>query len=632
MCGIYGTILGRDADGGVLTIQKTLHGLANLQYRGYDSAGIAFQPLPITLSTNTSIHKVVGDVSDLELLLASCYPDGTGATHLAISHTRWATNGKPSLMNAHPIHYGDESNSFVVVHNGIITNAGTLFEELRMLGFEPSTDTDTEVVPMLCSMLYRAHPCTSFRALLEKVCAMLEGSFAMLIISSNFPERMVACKKGSPLHVGVAASGKRIILSSDIVPLTRERDPLDIFTLRDGTIFEFSCSDLSEDGKVISTFGQRHEEVTHDGVSLSTSSLGIYESYLEKEICQQPQTLRASISRFIDADKQISFKGVDATAKSRIHQARYIVLIGCGTSLHACIACKDLFRKHCSDKLVFVESASSFCEESLPLTSSDVCIFVSQSGETADTIAALQLAKEKGAFCCAITNQANSTIALGADKSIYLGIGDEISVASTKAYTSQLCTMIMLVNFLSDMPTITINELMELPEALDACLPELDITIKNLARYVIDFHHVLIVGCACDLATCMEGALKIKEVPYIHAEAILAGELKHGPLALIDDNVLVLVVATSANVNNGKIMLAIDQLVAREAHVVVVTTEPLIHQFNVSRIIKTPRLSDRTLQRVIDIVPFQLLALHLAGLKNINIDRPRNLAKSVTVA
>ncbi len=610
MCGIYGTI-------GWSTIQQTLNGLANLQYRGYDSAGIAFQT---SLTFTNKIHKVVGTVPDLEQNILDCYTAPCDA-QLAISHTRWATNGKPSLLNAHPIDYGDDANSFIVVHNGIITNATTLIEELSALGFEPKTQTDTEVVPMLCSMLYRAHPCTSFRALLEKVCDMLEGSYAMLIISSVYPGKMIACKNGSPLHVGITHSENRIVLSSDIVPFMREEEQLEIFTFPDGTIFEFTCTELSQNSKTIKKRynGHKQNEIQKDGFLIS-ASLGNYSTYLEKEIHQQPKTLRASISRFV-SPSHIAFE--------RIRNARFIVLIGCGTSLNACIACKDLFRKHCCrEKLVFVESACSFCEENLPITSSDVCILVSQSGETADTIAALQLAQREGAFCFAITNQANSTIALTADASICLGIGDEISVASTKAYTSQLCTMIMLINCISNEPMIAIEELLELPDALEACMPELNRSIETLARYVINFHHVLIVGCASDLATCMEGALKIKEVSYIHAEAILAGELKHGPLALIDDSVLVFVVATSADVN-GKIMLAIDQLIARDANVVVVSTT---EKTALTQTIKVPRLGCNILQRVIDIVPFQLLALHLARLKNINIDRPRNLAKSVTVA
>lgn len=617
MCGIYGMIVESGVDGSS-TIRNTLHGLEKLQYRGYDSAGIAFQS---PTETNV-VHKVVGTVYDLKRLV----PSSGAMCHVAISHTRWATNGKPSLTNAHPITTGDQANTFAVVHNGIITNASTLRAELEMLGLRLSTQTDTEVVPMLCSMVYRAHPSVSFHALIEEVCAMLEGSYAMLIVSTRYPGKLIACKHESPLHIGIGTDLNYIAVSSDIVPLASDSNT-SIYTLPDGAIVEMDSCNLWE---AIQRIQQSYKHITNPDMPHASATLGKYGSFLEKEILQQPQTLRASIQRFLDDQKQISFGGLDALALQKLHVARYVVLIGCGTSLHACIACKDLFRRHCSNNLVFVESASSFCEEDLPLSASDVCILVSQSGETADTIAAMHLAKRKGATCFAITNQPNSTIALSADYSIYLGIGEEVSVASTKAYTSQLCTMIMFIQSLSETPAIKGNDLFELPEALEACLVDLNDRIETLAKYVINFHHLLVVGCAADLATCMEGALKIKEVPYIHAEAILAGELKHGPLALIDDNVLVIVVATSIDANNGKIKLAIDQLKARDAHVIVISTEQ--NAMHTKRVVCVPKLRCHMLQRIVDIVPFQLLALHLARIKDIDIDRPRNLAKSVTVA
>lgn len=612
MCGIFGIITNTTA------VRRTMEGLQKLQYRGYDSAGIAFQSSP----TTTTIHRVIGTVSDLAKDIS---PSMFALdSKLAISHTRWATNGRPTIENAHPI-VSDDLNAFIVVHNGIVTNARELRNKLSCNGIELSTQTDTEVVPKLCYLMHMQNPTVSFYDLVRDVCKELEGHYAILIISTHYPGKMIVCKNGSPLYIGVNEEKNDIIISSDIAAL----DELQVFAVDDGVVLEIDCHALGKGCREI----EKYEPVTH-AERCEFPKLGEFRCYMEKEIIEQPQTLRASISKHLLPDHTIHFPNIDVESLRKIEGARLIVLIGCGTSFHACIACKDIFRKLLSDKLVLVDSASSFCEDNIPLSSSDVCIFVSQSGETADTIAALRFAKTKDAFCCTITNHPSSTLAMIADVSVDLGVGEEVSVASTKAYTSQLCVIIMFVHFFAHRYPSSIcgERFYELPIALNACMQGLNKNVEELAKYVINFPHILIIGCSSDLATCMEGALKIKEVSYIHAEAILAGELKHGPLALIDHNVLVIVIATSAEPNKGKISIAIEQLAARDANVVVITNDKNPPMMDVARVIKVPRLKCKYLQRVIDVVPLQLLALHLAVLKDINIDRPRNLAKSVTVA
>ena len=612
MCGIFGIITNTTA------VRRTMEGLQKLQYRGYDSAGIAFQSSP---TTNT-IHRVIGTVSDLA-------KDISPSMHaldskLAISHTRWATNGRPTIENAHPI-VSDDLNSFVVVHNGIVTNASELRTKLSSNGIELFTQTDTEVVPKLCYLMHERHPMISFHDLVRDVCDQLEGHYAILIISTKYPGKMIVCKNGSPLYIGVHEEKNDIIISSDIAAL----DELQVYAIDDGVVLEMDCHALGKGFREIENYSP-----VINAERCEFPKLGDFRCYMEKEIIEQPHTLRASISKHLLPDHTIHFPNIDIDALKTIADARLIVLIGCGTSFHACIACKDIFRTLLSDKLVLADSASSFCEDNIPLSSSDVCIFVSQSGETADTIAALRFARSKAAFCCTITNHPSSTLAVMADVSVDLGVGEEVSVASTKAYTSQLCIIIMFVHFFAHRPTICGERFYELPIALNACMQYLNKDVEELAKYVIDFPHILIIGCSSDLATCMEGALKIKEVSYIHAEAILAGELKHGPLALIDRNVLVIVMATSVEPNKGKISIAIEQLAARDANIVVITNDNSlpITEFDVARVIRVPKLKCKYLQRVVDVVPLQLLALHLAVVKEINIDRPRNLAKAVTVA
>lgn len=601
MCGIFGFVPAAPSKG---LLDVALIALHQLEYRGYDSAGIGL----VTADGNSAVIKSAGNVVALKQKMELHDSDGA----CVIAHTRWATHGVASDANAHP-HASDPQAHFIVVHNGIVTNANELRAELSR-GDAIVSDTDTEVVAKMLFEAYQRNPATSFASIVASTLQNVQGSNAFLVASRMFPGTIVAYKRGAPIVY--IQNEKGSVLSSDISALMDDsQTELVCRYMQDGQVLVANGTTCCIQGA--DTLFKENSVVKHLPVPGDTLDLGTFQSYLEKEIFSQPASLTSTISSFMSPSDIV----VD-----KIQQAQKLVLVGCGTSTHACLAARDVLRKDLY-KPVFVESASSFLEDEFPVTHEDVCLFVSQSGETADTIAALKYARSCGAFTLALTNCPNSSICTLAECALLLNAGREVSVASTKAYTSQISALVMLSACVAGRP-FQKDALFWLPAFVEEALQVTDGRVQDLAEWISGFDHILLVGRSSDFATCAEGALKIKEVPYVHGEAILAGELKHGPLAMIDDSVLVIVVATGPL---ARMTSVIEQLRARKANVLAIVTDdaPLPEG---TPSITVPKAPFSPLQSVLNIVPLQLVALNLARNKNRDVDRPRHLAKSVTVS
>ncbi len=601
MCGIFGYTNGPVGQTWDAALEIALNGIKRLEYRGYDSAGVG----AVFTDGRARVIKSRGNVVALQ---KECLQFGFDIKATCIiAHTRWATHGQASTRNAHP-HVSDDDNTFMVVHNGIITNAVHLRTQLAKAGVYLNSETDSEVIPKLLKQAWDTNPRLSLAQVVAQVVPALQGNYAFLVASPVFPGALVGCRgrgKGSPLLFGCGEDGVCVV-SSDAISLIEHTDCMyalgdeEIVVLENGMwdVYEANTMSLAPEPLRIAT--------STCAVDLD---LGTFESYLEKEIFTQPQSIASTIRL---AELQVP---------EQLLAANSVVMVGCGTSLHACMACKEAMRSALK-RVVVVECASSFVDEQFPVGEGDACIFVSQSGETADTLAALTLASQNGAFCLAITNCPGSALVRAADASILLHAGNEVSVASTKAYTSQVLLMHMLAAKIEGRQMDALN-CME--GVVARTLQTTNEQVLRILPWVLQFDHILLIGRSSDFATCVEGALKIKEVPYIHAEAILAGELKHGPLALIDDRVLVIVVATG----QPKMKSVIEQLHARGALLLIVACDDELPEFACD--IRLPRSPVPELQALLNVIPLQLVAFHLAKIKKKDLDRPRNLAKSVTV-
>ncbi len=602
MCGIFGYTnapLGQAWDA---ALEIALNGIKRLEYRGYDSAGVG----AVFSDGRARVIKSRGNVVALQKECLRCCGFDANATCI-IAHTRWATHGQASTRNAHP-HVSDDDNTFVVVHNGIITNAVHLRTQLAKAGVYLTSETDSEVIPKLLKQAWDANPRLSLAQVVAQVVPALQGNYAFLVASPAFPGALVGCRgrgKGSPLLFGCGEDGVCVV-SSDAISLIEHTDCVYALGDEEIVVLENGTWDVYEAHTMCLASAPQRIEPAATAVDLD---LGTFESYLEKEIFMQPQSIASTIRL---AELQVP---------ERLLGAKSVVMVGCGTSLHACMACKEAMRR-ALNKVVVVECASSFVDEQFPVADGDACIFVSQSGETADTLAALAFASKKGAFCFAITNCPGSALVRAADASIFLHAGNEVSVASTKAYTSQVLLMQMLA---AEIEGRQLDALNSMEGVVSKTLQAANEQVLRILPWVLQFDHILLVGRSSDFATCVEGALKIKEVPYIHAEAILAGELKHGPLALIDDRVLVIVVAT----RQPKMKSVIEQLHARGALMLILACDNELAEFVCD--IRVPRSPAPELQALLNVIPLQVLAFHLAKIKKKDLDRPRNLAKSVTV-
>lgn len=608
MCGIVGYLGDRDA------VSVLLNGLKRLEYRGYDSAGVAFLN-----DGSLKVKKKKGRIAVLEENLNS----HRHRTTIGIGHTRWATHGRPSDENAHP-HY-DCTKKFAVVHNGIIENYAELREQLQARGHRFTSETDTEVLAHLIEEAYRGDLCSALREAVRQV----RGSFAVVVLSEYHHDRLVAARKDSPLIVGLGDG--EYFLASDIpaiLPYTRN-----VYLISEGEFAE-----LTPDGvRILNSEGDPvKKEVFHVSWDADAAERGGYPHFMLKEIFEQPRALRDTLrGRITPGGEDVVLKEVSLSSED-IRNLTGISIVACGTAYHA-----GLVGKYVIERLaripVEVDLASEFRYRDPVLDRRKLVIVISQSGETADTLAALREAHARGCRVLAVTNVVGSSVAREADDVIYTWAGPEIAVASTKAYTTQLLVMYLLgLFFARERGTKTPAEIAEIIGALRRLPGQLDQVLEQHAhiKELSDKYHscedVFFIGRGLDYAVAMEGALKLKEISYIHAEAYAAGELKHGTLALIVDGVPVIALATQADVLE-KLVSNVKEVKARGGTVIGVClgNNQLVNE-TADHVIRLPEVPS-LVAPVVSVVPLQLFAYYMAAARGCDIDKPRNLAKSVTV-
>lgn len=609
MCGIVGYIGFNQAS------DFLLDGMAKLEYRGYDSAGIAV----IGAENAIKIQKKVGRLANLEAIVKADPNEGT----VGIGHTRWATHGRPSDMNAHP--HSSEDGKFAVVHNGIIENYMPLKEELIEKGYHFKSETDTEVVAHLLEDMYDGDFVSTVRRMLARV----DGAYALEIICADEPDKIICTKKENPLVIGLG-KGENFVASDipAIINYTR-----DTYILSDGELAIVTRDNVSvfdREGNAID------KEVFHVSWNAEAAEKGGYEHFMLKEIHDQPKAVRDTFGTHISEDgKTVHFEELNWTADD-VAAFNKILIVACGTAYHAGLVTKQ-YIENLARIPVSVEIASEY-RYSNPLTDDKtLCIVISQSGETSDTLAALKEAKRHGAKSLAITNVVGSSISREADNTVYTWAGPEISVASTKAYTTQLVAGLLFAVYLGQLngkmdPALggeILSGVKNLPTLIHEIF-EVDEDMKAFAKHYGFKSDAFFLGRAIDYAVAMEGALKLKEISYIHAEAYAGGELKHGTLALIEEGVPVIALATQEDVYD-KMISNIREVKAREAVVIGIGMkgdEELSK--HVDHTIYVPR-ANKFIAPILAVVPLQLLAYYAAITRGADVDKPRNLAKSVTV-
>ena len=609
MCGIVGYIGFNQAS------DFLLDGMAKLEYRGYDSAGIAV----IGPENVIKIQKKVGRLANLEAIVKADPNEGT----VGIGHTRWATHGRPSDMNAHP--HASEDGKFAVVHNGIIENYMPLKEELIEKGYHFKSETDTEVVAHLLEDMYDGDFVSTVRRMLARV----DGAYALEIICADEPDKIICTKKENPLVIGLG-KGENFVASDipAIINYTR-----DTYILNDGELAIVTRDNVS----VFDRAGHAiDKEVFHVSWNAEAAEKGGYEHFMLKEIHDQPKAVRDTFGTHISEDgKTVIFDELNWTADD-VAAFNKILIVACGTAYHAGLVTKQ-YIENLARIPVNVEIASEY-RYSNPLTDDKtLCIVISQSGETSDTLAALKEAKRHGAKSLAITNVVGSSISREADNTVYTWAGPEISVASTKAYTTQLVAGLLFAVYLGQLngkmdPALGAEILCgvkSLP-TLTHEIFEVDEDMKAFAKHYGFKSDAFFLGRAIDYAVAMEGALKLKEISYIHAEAYAGGELKHGTLALIEEGVPVIALATQEDVYD-KMISNIREVKAREAVVIGIGMKGDDElSKHVDHTIYVPR-ANKFIAPILAVVPLQLLAYYAAITRGADVDKPRNLAKSVTV-
>ncbi|XP_077376765.1 glutamine--fructose-6-phosphate aminotransferase [isomerizing] 1 isoform X2 [Festucalex cinctus] len=681
MCGIFAYLNYHVPRTRREVLEILLKGLRRLEYRGYDSAGVGIDggngkdweanAKTIQLikqrgkvkALDEEIHKLQD--LDLEVELD---------VHLGIAHTRWATHGEPSPVNSHP-HRSDKTNEFIVIHNGIITNYKDLRKFLMSKGYEFESETDTESIAKLVKYMYdnRESDDISFATLVERVTQQLEGAFALVFKSVHYPAEAVVTRRGSPLLIGVRSDHK---LSTDHIPVVyrssgKEKKSCNshprvdqdtcLFPVDEKAVEYYFASDASaviehtnrviflEDDDVAAVTEGRlsiHRIKRRAGdypvraiqtlqMELEQIMKGNYSSFMQKEIFEQPESVVNTMRGRVNFDDNTVTLGGLKDHIKEIQRCRRLILIACGTSYHAGVATRQVLEE-LTELPVMVELASDFLDRNTPVFRDDVCFFISQSGETADSLMALRYCKERGALTVGITNTVGSSISRETDCGVHINAGPEIGVASTKAYTSQFVALVMFAlmmcaDRISMQPRRRdiIQGLRVLPDLIKEVL-SLDDEIQNLATELYQQKSVLIMGRGYHYATSLEGALKIKEITYMHSEGILAGELKHGPLALVD-NLMPVIMIIMKDHTYVKCQNALQQVVARQGRPIVICDRDDYESIsNSCRTIKVPHCVD-CLQGILSVIPLQLLSFHLAVLRGFDVDCPRNLAKSVTV-
>lgn len=614
MCGIVGYIGKQNA------CSILIKGLHRLEYRGYDSSGVAM----ISDSGDLNIYKAKGKVEALEHFTQS--KDLTG--NIGIAHTRWATHGEPNDINAHP-HYS-QSKNLALVHNGTIENYNVLKVALLKHGYTFVSETDTEVIVQLIEYIRNENDCSLFNAVKEAA-KQIVGAYAIAVIDKNNPNQIIAARQSSPLVIGVGED--EYFLASDATPIIEYTNK--VVYLNDG---EIAVINRGEPLHVFDIKGKGESSINITELKMSIDELekGGYPHFMLKEIFEQPKTLADCISGRISSNgKKVTLSGV-IEHKDKFLNAQRIIIVACGTSWHAGLIGKHLIEDFCRIP-VEVEYASEFRYRNPVVTDKDVLIALSQSGETADTLAALELAKAKGAFVFGICNVIGSSIPRATHSGCYIHVGPEIGVASTKAFTGQVTVLAMLAILVGQMKGTVSDETVEKVASDIRRVPKLikeifrmDGQIKDLAKIFTYAHNFLYLGRGYNYPAALEGALKLKEISYIHAEGYPAAEMKHGTIALIDNEMPTVVIAIKDNVYE-KTVSNIQQVKARNSRVLAIVTEgdDIVSKI-ADYIIEVPEISE-CLTPLLTSIPLQLLAYYIAVNKGRNVDQPRNLAKSVTV-
>ena len=620
MCGIVGYIGNKDA------YPILIKGLQRLEYRGYDSAGCAMLSAK---ENKLNVYKAKGKVSDLVKFAEG--KDVSGS--IGIAHTRWATHGVPSELNAHP--HVSQSGNLTLVHNGIIENYATLREQLKKHGFDFKSETDTEVLVQLIEYVMEKNAVdlpTAVRVALGKV----YGAYAIAVIDSRNPNVLVAARKSSPLAVGVVDDNSEFFLASDASPIAEYTNH--IVYLKDE---EVAVIERGEQLRVYNLNGEKSKtEVKEVDVDLSMLDHEGFPHFMLKEIFDQPNVLRDCMSGRVIESPFTHHPDVLLSAvrghRRELLQAKRIVIVSCGTSWHAGLIGKQLIEHFCRIP-VEVAYASEFRYSNPVIEPNDVVMAISQSGETADTLAAIQMAKEKGALIYGIVNGVGSSIARESDTGTYIHVGPEIGVASTKAFTGQVVVLTMIALALGmvkgtveeDEFEETIKELQNIPDKIKKVLEQND-KIQKLAVKFTFAHNFLYLGRGWNYPVALEGALKLKEISYIHAEGYPAAEMKHGPIALVDEEMPVVFIATHHKLYR-KIISNMQEVISRKGHIIAIVTEG-DEEINkmVDEVIEVPNTL-ACLAPLLSVIPLQLLSYHVAVAKGLNVDQPRNLAKSVTV-
>ena len=612
MCGIVGYIGQREA------YPILIKGLKRLEYRGYDSSGIAL------MDSGIHIYKKQGKVAELEAFAA----DKNKTGKVGIGHTRWATHGEPNDVNAHP-HYSGSSR-LAIIHNGIIENYSVLKQDLVNKGHTFKSDTDSEVFIHFIEEIQDQHKCSleeAVRLALHKVV----GAYAIIIMSEDSPHQLIAARKGRPLVIGIGKDQDEFFIASDATPIIEYTN--EVVYLNDDEIALLTNNSLTirkiED---IPTTPYIH---TLD-MELESIEKGGYEHFMLKEIFEQPKSIRDALrGRLIAANGHVALGGIHKYLSNLVN-AKRIVIVACGTSWHAGLVAEYIIEEFARIP-VEVEYASEFRYRNPIIEEGDIIIAISQSGETADTLAAIELAKSRGAIIFGVCNVVGSSIARATHEGAYIHAGPEIGVASTKAFTGQVTVLALLGLMLAkERKTLSENQLKDLlrqleriPQKVEQAL-KLNAQIEEIAKDFVNARNFLYLGRGYNFPVALEGALKLKEISYIHAEGYPAAEMKHGPIALIDEEMPVVVIATRDN-SYDKILSNIEEVKARRGKVIAVVTEgDAAIPKKVDYVIEVPSTHDAFMP-LVSVIPLQLLSYHVALMRGCNVDQPRNLAKSVTV-
>ena len=615
MCGIVGYIGYRDA------YPILIKGLHRLEYRGYDSAGVAL----LAGDHKMNIYKSKGKVSNLEESAAS----KDISCHIGIAHTRWATHGEPSTLNAHP--HVSQNGRLALVHNGIIENYSNLKTFLEGKGFTFKSSTDTEVLVQLIQFIQDEYG-KDLEGAVVSALRRVTGAYAIAVVDKENPDKIVVARKSSPLVVGIGEDHKEFFLASDALPIVEYTKQM--VYLNDGEVALLKVGQKME----IHTLDNEDVDpkIKEVDVNLDTFEKGGYEHFMLKEIYDQPRCISDCIrGRLLADEKKIVLSAINQH-RDRLLRASRFIIVACGTSWHAGLIGKQMIEQWAKIP-VDVEYASEFRYRKPVIQPGDVVIAISQSGETADTLAAFELAKERGALCFGIVNVVGSSIARASDTGIYTHVGPEIGVASTKAFTGQVMVLTLFALALGhELGSISqmefekyVTELSLIPEKMKKVL-EQDALTKDISRTLTYARNALYMGRGFNYPVALEGALKLKEISYIHAEGYPAAEMKHGPIALVDENMPVVFVATHHQLYK-KILSNIQEVKARNGRIIAIVTEGDEAVKNIAEATIEIPATLPVVAPLLSVLPLQLIAYHVAVFKGLNVDQPRNLAKSVTV-